>query len=80
VKNLAQSIPTRWRTAIYSVLGTLVGLEAIFDLVPDVWEGKILSTLVVLGFGTAVLNVSDPLPPPPPPAGGVAPNFPDEFP
>lgn len=79
MKNVAQAIPARWRTAIYSVLGTLVGLEAVFDLVPDVWEGKILSALVVLGFGTAVLNVGDPLPPPPP-VGGVAPNFKDEFP
>lgn len=59
MKNLAQAIPTAWRTAIYSILGTLVGLEAIFDVVPDVWEGKILSALVVLGFGTAVLNVKD---------------------
>lgn len=59
MKNLAQAIPAKWRTGIYSGLGTLVGLEAIFDLVPDVWEGKILSALVVLGFGTAVLNVKD---------------------
>jgi hypothetical protein len=59
MKNLAQAIPTKYRTAIYSVLGTLVGLEAIFDLVPAGWESKILSALVVLGFGTAVLNVSD---------------------
>jgi hypothetical protein len=80
VKNLAQSIPTKWRTAIYSILGTLVGLEAIFDVVEDGLEGKILSALVVLGFGTAVLNVGTPLPPPPPGDGGVAPNFPDEFP
>jgi hypothetical protein len=57
MKNLAQAIPAKWRTAIYSILGTLVGLEAIFDVVPDVWEGKILSALVVLGFSTAVLNV-----------------------
>jgi hypothetical protein len=81
VKNLAQSIPAKWRTAVYSILGTLVGLEAIFDVVEDGLEGKILSALVVLGFGTAVLNVGDQLPPPPPPGdGGVAPNFVDEFP
>jgi hypothetical protein len=57
MKNLAQSIPAAWRSAIYSILGTLVGLEAIFDVVPDVIEGKILSALVVLGFGVAVGNV-----------------------
>ena len=56
--NLAQSIPAAWRTAIYSTLATLVALEAIFDIVPDVWEGKILSALTVLGFGVAVGNVS----------------------
>jgi ABC-type phosphate transport system permease subunit len=58
MRNLAQSIPAKYRTAIYSILGTLVGLEAIFDVVPDVWEGKILAALVVLGFGVAVGNVS----------------------
>ena len=60
MKNLAQSIPVRFRTAIYSVLATLVGLEAIFDIVPDVWEGKVLQALVVLGFGMAVGNTGEP--------------------
>ena len=59
MKNLAQSIPVRWRQAIYSVLGTLVALEAIFDLVDDNWEGKILSALAVLGFGVAFGNTSE---------------------
>ena len=58
MKNLAQAIPAKYRTAIYSVLATAVGLEAIFDIVPDVWEGKILAALVVLGFGVAVGNVT----------------------
>lgn len=58
--NLAQSIPAKARTAIYSVLGTLIGLEAIFDVVPDIWEGKLLSALAVLGFGTAIANVKKP--------------------
>lgn len=57
MRNLAESIPPKWRTGIYSILGTAVGLEAIFDVVPDVWEGKVLAALVVLGFGTAVANV-----------------------
>lgn len=78
MKNLAQAIPAKYRTIIYSVLATLVGLEAIFDVVPDVWEGKILSALVVLGFGVAVGNVSTPLPPPPD-NDGVAENYPGEF-
>ena len=59
MKNLAQSIPPKVRTAIYSVLGTLVGLEAIFDVVPDVLEGKLLKALTVLGFGVAVANVQE---------------------
>lgn len=58
MKNLAQAIPAKWRAGIYSVLATLVALEAIFDVVPDVWEGKILSALTVLGFGIAVGNVT----------------------
>ena len=66
MKNLAQMIPAKYRTAIYSILATLVGLEAVFDLVPAGVESKILAALVVLGFGVAVGNVSTPLPPPPP--------------
>jgi len=58
IRTLAQAIPAKWRTAVYSTLATLVGLEAIFDVVPDVWEGKILAALVVLGFGVAVGNVT----------------------
>ena len=66
MKNLAQSIPSKWRTAIYSTLATLVGLEAVFDLIPAGIESKILAALVVLGFGVAVGHGGDPLPPPPP--------------
>lgn len=58
--NLAQSIPAKARTFIYSVLGTLIGLEAIFDVVPDVLQGKLLAALSVLGFGVAAANVQKP--------------------
>jgi hypothetical protein len=69
MKNLAQAIPDRIRQVIYSILGTAVGIEAIFDVIPAGVETKILAVLVVLGFGTAALNVERPtLPPPPPPA------------
>jgi len=78
MKNLAQSIPAKYRTIVYSTLGTLVGLEAIFDLIPAGWESKILAALVVLGFGTAALNVSTPLPPPAP-SSGVPEQYPGEF-
>ena len=54
--NLAQSIPVRYRQAIYTVIGTAVALEAIFDVFPDIWEGKVLQALAVLGFGVALGN------------------------
>jgi ABC-type phosphate transport system permease subunit len=57
MRNLAQSIPAKYRTAIYSILATAVGLEAIFDVVEAGWENKIMAALVVLGFGVAVGNV-----------------------
>jgi hypothetical protein len=59
VITLAQAIPARYRQVAYSVLGTLVGLEAIFDVVPDVLEGKLLAALVVFGFGVAYSNVDE---------------------
>ncbi len=58
MKNLAQAIPAKIRTVIYSILGMAVGLEAIFDVLPAVVENKILAALVVLGFGVAVGNVA----------------------
>lgn len=54
---LAQALPEKVRLTIYSVLGTLIGLEAVFDVVPDLLEGKLLKALAVLGFGVAASNV-----------------------
>ena len=31
------------------MLGTLIGLEAIFDVVPDGWESKVLAACAVCG-------------------------------
>ena len=56
ITNLAQSIPLKSRKIIYSVIATLVGLEAIFDVVGPSWESKVMSALVVLGFGVAIPN------------------------
>jgi len=56
-KTLAQAIPTAVRQVVYSVLGTLLALEVIWDVVPDVLEGKLLASLGALGFGVAALNV-----------------------
>lgn len=55
---LAQAIPAKVRTVAYSVIGTAVALEAIFDVVPDILEGKLLKALTVLGFGVAAANVA----------------------
>lgn len=57
-RTLAQSIPAKARQGVYSVLAALVGLELVWDVVPDVLEGKLLGSLAVLGFGVAALNVS----------------------
>ena len=50
---IATYLPAKVRRVIYVVLGTAVGLEAVWDVVPDVLEGKLLATLSVLGFGLA---------------------------
>ena len=55
---LRDLIPAKYRQAVYSVLGTLVGLEAIFDLIDDGPEAKILAALTVLGFGLAASNTN----------------------
>jgi len=51
---IADWIPAKARAAVYTVLGALVALEAVWDFVPSPLEGKLLSTLTVLGFGLAV--------------------------
>lgn len=52
-KKIADWLPAKARAAVYSVLGALVALEVVWDLVPSPLEGKLLSTLTVLGFGLA---------------------------
>ena len=58
MNNPATYVPAKYRQIIYTVLGTVIALEAIFDLVPDMWEGKALQALAVLGFGMAVSNTN----------------------
>ena len=53
-KTIADYLPANARAGIYSALGLLVALEAVWDFMPDVIEGKLLKTLTVLGFGLAV--------------------------
>ena len=56
---IADFLPANVRKAIYSVLGTAVALEAIFGVIPDLLEGKLLKALTVLGFGLAVSKTVD---------------------
>ncbi len=57
---LADLLPAKVRGVIYTVLGAAVAVEAVWDLVPDPLEGKVLATLVALGFGLALVNTNDP--------------------
>ena len=54
--NPLTKIPVPVRQTIYGVLGLAIGLEAIWDIVPAALEGKVLSSLSVLGFGVALGN------------------------
>lgn len=68
---VADLIPRRFRRLVYVVLGAVFGLEAIWDFIPDVLEGKLLLSLGALGLGMAGIYARRPasqLPPPPPPA------------
>jgi hypothetical protein len=58
-QQVASLIPAKIRGVIYTLIGVAVALEAIWDLVPDVLEGKVLTSLTVLGFGVALGNTSD---------------------
>lgn len=55
---LRDLIPAKARKVVYTVLATLVGLEAIFDVVPDLLEGKLLAALAVCGFVLARSNTN----------------------
>lgn len=59
-QNVAQMIPAKVRAVIYTVLGTLTLLEAIWDFLPEIAEGKVLKTLNVIGFGIALGNTGQP--------------------
>lgn len=59
VRSVASFIPAAGRAAIYTLIGAAVALEAVWDLVPEVLEGKVLKSFTVLGFGLAVANTGD---------------------
>lgn len=62
-KVIADFLPAVWRKAVYVTLAAATGLEAIWDIVPDPLEGKILASATVLGFGIAFTQTNDPPPP-----------------
>lgn len=53
---IADLLPAPVRKAIYLSLATAYGLEAVWDVVPEALEGRLLLTLGVLGFGLAAAN------------------------
>jgi uncharacterized membrane protein YbaN (DUF454 family) len=55
---IADLLPPHIRKAIYTVLGTLVALEAVVDVIPDVLEGRALLVLAALGFTLASANTN----------------------
>lgn len=55
---IADILPANVRRAIYIALGVAVPLEAIWDVLPDVYEGKVLASLAALGFGLAATQTT----------------------
>ena len=81
INNIASYLPPKVRAVVYSVLAALILLEQVWDLLPDKWDGKVVATLSILGFGMAAVNATPPTTSPPPPDdGGVPPQFEGEFP
>ena len=51
-------LPAKVRRIIYILVGTVMGLEAILDLIPAGVESKVWGVLGVLGFGLAAGNTN----------------------
>ena len=50
---IGEYLPAKVRAVIYTVLATLIALEMIWDIVPDILEGKLVQTAAALGLGLA---------------------------
>lgn len=55
-KPLAEYIPVRARRVIYDVLGAAFAIEAIWDVIPEGPENRIVATVAALGFFLAGRN------------------------
>ena len=53
---IADRIPARYRAWIYTLLGTLAAIEAVWDVVDGATESRIIATLAALGFVLARAN------------------------
>ena len=53
---IADLLPAHIRKAIYTVLGAVIAVEAVVDVIPDVFEGRALLVLAALGFTLAAGN------------------------
>ena len=53
---IADLLPARVRRAVYRVLAALLAVEAVWNVVPDGTESRIVATLAALGFVLAAGN------------------------
>ena len=59
IRSVASYIPAKIRAVIYSVLALAIALEAIWNVIPDAFDGRVLQTVSGLGFGLALGNTGD---------------------
>ncbi len=53
---IADLLPPRVRRAVYVAMSTALAIEAIWNVIPDGTESRILATLAALGFVLAAGN------------------------
>ena len=56
MKTIAEFIPSKFRGLIYSLIGSYMALDLIWNLTPDAYDGRVNATLGALGFALAALN------------------------
>lgn len=56
---LADALPAKARKFIYAALGTTIALEAVWDVIPEGLEGRLLASLPALGFVLAISKTKD---------------------
>ena len=56
MKTIAEFIPSKFRGLIYSLIGSYMALDLIWNLTPDSYDGRVNATLGALGFALAALN------------------------